>query len=283
MCRLLNSASRCMAIACQTGSASWNSAGATDLAQHGLDGLGIVAVQPDHDVGVGAEAGDVVEAADRDAALGGAGDHGVEFGHGVVADAVDRTEGPAEHGPERVGRQQVRVDPGVRVTGLVRVPCGGGRARARARCSWARRNSWIHCPIGCQGRWPPRIRWTALGRSTAVGAPARRYPRPPPRRLRDRPGRAPASRRAPRLNFDAAMPICFGTLSLSSIASRVSNSWARVAATRAARSSCGSVTVPPSVVRLSGLSALRSGRRRPACGCRTASAGSASCRGPSPR
>ena len=70
MCDLLNSAGRCSAICDHTGSRRRPNDVRRKRVVGGLQLLGVGGVPPDHEVGVGAQPADVVEAADDHVLLG---------------------------------------------------------------------------------------------------------------------------------------------------------------------------------------------------------------------
>jgi hypothetical protein len=72
---------------------------AAQLAQGPLQGIGGVAVQPNHDVSVGFQTGDIVEAANDDAVLLNPLYGGVKLENSVIADSESGL-GSAKDGPE---------------------------------------------------------------------------------------------------------------------------------------------------------------------------------------
>ena len=111
--------------------------GPAQRAGGGLQRLGGRRVPPDHQVGVGAQRRDVVEAAQRDALLGQFGDQVDQFGGGLVGGRV-QVAGPGVH-RER-GVDDLRVDlPRGRA-------CRGGPARSGGRST---RRRWSGVGVRC--------------------------------------------------------------------------------------------------------------------------------------
>ena len=184
MCDLLNSAGRCSAICDQTGSRRRAEGRPAEGVVGRLEHLAVLGVPPHHQVGVGAQAADVVDPAHDDVLLGLRGEQRLDLGRLGVAVGGAEHVAQLEDRPHRVADGVVEF-PG---PGLpCRWPCGslcrgdlGGRPMGRRD---DRRDADPVTPGAAHGQ-PGRQRGAHAGDAVEVADGVLRQPAAPPLHVR---------------------------------------------------------------------------------------------------